>query len=306
MPVNLTLMKFDESASQIVISPIEENFWRDLWLLEINCFEAPNIANRIVGLLDELDIRIISMSSCRIHHGYMHAVTIICDCSNYDSRYDRSLQRRISLKNPNLDELEAILVSELIENLVIYDGEIPAISLKRLNPYHELYLSPDSMRHRNYIKVDDEGSMEIPKQFIKEIRRICSCDDNDHLYYQISVDTRDRLVRINFLRTSDNIYIFRVLFDSNAFAMKDIFDIISINDFDIVGCQMNFLSNGYVEDLSVENENYFTLDIALRSLKYEPRRQDLVVKDLVEQMRERKGDAIQLDEESLRSLLCKR
>lgn len=234
----------------------------------------------------------------------MHTVTIVCDCSYYESRFDDNLLKRINLTNPSLHQLEAIIVSDLIENLVIYDGKNPAISLKRMNPYHELYHSAKSERFRSDIEIDDEGIMRMPLQFISQIRKKCSCKDNDRLYYQIFIDTRDRLIRANFFRTDDNIYIFRMLFDSNAHAMSTIFNVISDNNFDIVGCQMNFLPKDLAEGMSLIDEKFASLDLVLRSTKNESYVQESIIRDLVDQMRANKGDAIRLDEESMKLLLA--
>ena len=299
LPVNLTLTEFDEAASQIVISPIDYKFWRDLWLIELVCNEAPNIAKTIVELLDDLRIRIISMSTCRIQQGEMHTVTIVCDCSSYASRIDGGLKKRLRISNPMLDQLEAIIVSELIDHLVIYDDENPAISLRRMNPYYEMWHSEKSERAPNYAEIDSEGSMTIPQYFIQQIRNKCLCVNEDQMYYQLSVDTRDRLVRINFFRTDDNIYIFRLIFDTDANAMKTIFEVISHNRFDVVGCQMNFLSERSMKELSNKSQKFASLDIVLRSLSNEEGGKYIVIKKLVNAMRSEKGNAIILDEKSV-------
>jgi len=164
---------WEAPITELVITPIRRELWRDIWTLELTVKEKRGTFSRLSRVLSDLGINIILEYSATSHHGRNHTAQFVIDCHGYKSALDLNTERRSSLGHANLEELSTRLLVEFIDEIILVRPRVPSFRMHRnLNLFH-LYsdLIQNPGRTREHKLTLEDGAIGLPQQILDFIRR---------------------------------------------------------------------------------------------------------------------------------------
>ncbi|HEY0765611.1 MAG TPA: ACT domain-containing protein [Pyrinomonadaceae bacterium] len=239
--------------SEMIVSPIPQEAWNDLWRISITLRERVGVVNDVFGILAELGFNVITAESTTNDYQRLHSVEIIADARLYSSPFqDGSNVSRTSGHLEELDNLQVELLSRLIDHIALLPSGRPRLRIRRvrnlLNASREYSkaLNESNLRgltkptiRESTVKRGDHRSVMIP--IPKEIRNSllgAFSKEGKHrekiAQYLLVSNTSERFLHIYFIRESDCIVAPTIEHQDEIGALAEITSALKDADFNIL------------------------------------------------------------------------
>ncbi len=215
-PVNITenskvyissISKNTPSFREIIISPFNPEIWGDIWRIEFDVHERLGILSEVFELISEEGITILNSESSSFDGGDSHSISLIIDCSGYQSHLDKDFESRIKKPSFTLQDLFIKLANQLIEDLIFHDYKYPRLRVKRLSSYYNFYIDLKSgLLNKPTQIVVEKGKIKIPNQFVKFPKSDPKNPKSKSLNAMVLTDSKERIIRTIFCNDSHALF----------------------------------------------------------------------------------------------------
>ncbi len=146
VPVSFCVTPLNAAAggsltSEIICSTIDFDSWGDLWRIQPVFADLPGVVNRVLRLLEDLDIRVLSKETVTIDTRRHHVLNLVVDASHYRNPIDGTSDDRKRNPQAALRDLENWLIEACIDFLRINPAGLPDVRVTRLGELYNAYRS---------------------------------------------------------------------------------------------------------------------------------------------------------------------
>lgn len=205
--------------SEIVISPIHNESWSDLWRISITLRDRVGLVHDIFSILADRDINIITSESSSREKQSLHSIELIVNAQEYISPYNDSTQEERSIgKIEKLTDLRREILANLINDIAFLPTGQPRLRIRRvrhlLNARRDyintkIHGGPSKavVRETTVNKIGKDVTITLPEQVKKNLFEMLGVTkiskNNPGGHYLMVSNTTDRFLSIYFVKKTD-------------------------------------------------------------------------------------------------------
>jgi hypothetical protein len=197
------------SFGEIVCSPFPPSVWHDIWRIEIETEDKIGNLARILPILHENKIQILSSEGSINTNGDLHQMEFIVEATDYVSISDRDSEFRARSDEAQLVEIYDEIAVKLIDQMNFRADGSPKLKVRRIDAYYNIskHIRSKLLSIPENVKIGIDGIVKLPSAIIDQLQNTIFNEQSDFsrdAYYSASVDTKDRIIRCLIFTESEN------------------------------------------------------------------------------------------------------
>lgn len=192
------------ASADLIVTSVPREYWPDLWRLDVETHDEAGIIALLAEIFSEKDLVILNAEGAANGIDSSTQVSFIFSAARYRNSVDRNSDSRRNDPNARLRSLEFELTLNLLDaSLLALDRE-PRVKVRRMKAFQRL---DAQVATQKYTLLSHDGST-LAKRRIKVPQRLRAALEtrfDGDIYYSMTADTKDRLVRGYFFGERDAI-----------------------------------------------------------------------------------------------------
>jgi predicted amino acid-binding ACT domain protein len=201
--------------AELILSPISEDSWDDLWRITATMHDRKGLVNDMLELLASRQLNILAAESSSMERDSIHTIEVICDAHRYQTpHYDGTAHLRRDRRVSELRDLRRYIIAKMLPDLVVNSSGEPTVQASRMRALFNARLALDQceidfqaqkahfkpMRERLKIerrKETGELFVRLPGKILDVLLPMLGGDVTKCTYLLVS-DTKERFLRGHF------------------------------------------------------------------------------------------------------------
>ncbi|MFL5383258.1 MAG: hypothetical protein ACJ8GN_12125 [Longimicrobiaceae bacterium] len=242
-----------DALPELVISPIDFEFWDDLWRITMAMHERVGLVHDVFETLKDHDVNVLAAESSSMDGQQYHSVEMVVDASLYNgAAHDNDKEYRTAGKTETLLDLRRAILANVFKDIALSSSGEPRIKIRRVRSLfnahrHFLKAAADYRRGVAFQPVVAQTRVEkvdgkVVLRLSGEIREVLkealdlqqeSTDPRGAYYLPVS-ETDDRFLRVYFIRNSRPVLSLTIAHEERPGALAAITEAMHEAKFDIL------------------------------------------------------------------------
>ncbi|MBI3822741.1 MAG: hypothetical protein HY289_08675 [Planctomycetes bacterium] len=222
-PANDGTNNEDPKLAEFILTPIQKDYWQDVWEITMKAAEIPGILARLTSLLGQEKINVILADTITCDDSRYHINRLVVDCLRYRSPIDGDFEERRTLDDASLDDLRRKLIVEFIKELHFLSRLSPSLNITRLPElWHLHHIRGRYREHRlglcgGTVALPPKILSELPQGYAKSFGK--SIHELVKPFGLVSIGGRLELMRLSIVYAGLGIVDFVVTLENHAGAI---------------------------------------------------------------------------------------
>lgn len=206
----------ERQFSEIVISPINNESWSDLWRISMTLRDRVGLVHDVFAILAEKSINIITAESSTTDNQILHSIELIVNAQAYKGTYeDSTYDVRSTGKLEELKDLRREILARLTNDIAFLPTGRPRLRIRRvrhlLNARHSYNQVLSAIVREAYVEkvADHRVTITLPEEIKKNLLEVLGVSQISRNkpggHYLMISNTGERFLSIFFMRKSDNL-----------------------------------------------------------------------------------------------------
>jgi len=236
--------------AELIISPIREDSWDDLWRASLTLYDRKGLVKDVLQVLARHDLNVLAAESSSMEREAEHLIDIIFDARRYQTPFsdgDYALRSRGVIQE--LNDLKRYLIAQLLPDLVIGAGGTPRLLIRRmralfnarraLDEADAAYKSSQSTFRpvRGRARLEKVDSSEYVVRLNEDLRlglkNLLGNSGSEPRYLRVS-DTQQRFLRVHFTNGNEHVFAPTIRHVERPGAIAEMTNIIHACNFNIL------------------------------------------------------------------------